>query len=281
MKMFFTIVSTVIVISAIMAFEILSPDGKAGYSGAPGEGNCTSCHDGSAVNSGGATVAITVDPSMGMMGGYIPGHDYTITATISNSQSPNHKRFGVDVVALLSSGANGGTITITNTTLTKLKTNKVGSNTRNNVVHTGSQNVGPGTQTFSFKWTAPAQGTGTVTIYASMMGANNDGGTDGDKVYTTSLVVPEAGMGVSDSKIINNLSIFPNPSNGSFQVSTGDVEFSSNSNAQIFNASGKLVFNSSMYNSTTEMNLSNQPAGIYFVKVYNGSTIQSGKVIIN
>lgn len=278
MKIFVTSVFALVAIIAIMSFEILSPDGKAGYSGSPGEGNCTSCHTGT-VNSGTATVAITSEPSLG--NGYIPGQVYTISATISNSPTPNQKRFGVDVEALLESGANGGTLAITNSTLTKLKTNKVGNNTRNNVVHTGSGNVGPTNQTFSFKWTAPAVGSGTVTIYASIMGANNDGGTSGDKVYTTNLPVPEIGLSVSDKQHKTNLSIFPNPSNGKFQFDAGDLEISANSSIEIFNSEGKLVYKSSINNANSEIDLSNNPAGIYFVKVYNGSDVQSGKVIIS
>ncbi len=188
MKRFLIYAMSLTFIIGIMAFEILSPTGKAGYSGAPGDGNCTSCHDGT-VNSGSASAAITSSPSLS--GGYTPGSDHTISVTISNSSSPNDKLFGVDAVALLSSGANGGTVTITNTTLTKIKTHTVGSNTRTHVVHTGSGNVGPNTQTFSFKWTAPAAGKGTVTIYASLLAADGDGGTTGDQVYTTSLAATE------------------------------------------------------------------------------------------
>jgi hypothetical protein len=277
MKMFVTSVFALVAIIAIMSFELLSPDGKAGYSGSPGEGNCTACHSGT-VNSGTATCAITSEPSLA--NGYTPGAVYTISCTISNSPSPNNKRFGVDAEVLLASGANAGTIAPTNMSMMKMKTNKVGANTRNNVCHTGSMNTGPNTQTFSFKWTAPASGTGTATVYAALMGANNDGGTDGDKVYTTSLVIPEANVGVSDSQQMTNLSIFPNPSNGRFQVADGDAEISPNSSVEIFNAEGKLVYKSSISNANSEIDLSNQQSGIYFVKVYNGSNIQSGKVII-
>ncbi|MEI6091633.1 MAG: choice-of-anchor V domain-containing protein [bacterium] len=186
-KLILYLVSAAFIIG-ITAFSILNPTGKAGYSGAPGDGDCTSCHDGT-VNSGSATASITSSPSLSS--GYTPGTDYTISVTLSNSPAPNNQRFGVDAVALLSSGANGGTITITNTTLTKIKTHTVGSNTRSHVVQTGSGNTGPNTQTFSFKWTAPAAGKGTVTFYASLMGADNNGGNNGDEVYTTSLAANE------------------------------------------------------------------------------------------
>ncbi|MEI6091634.1 MAG: choice-of-anchor V domain-containing protein [bacterium] len=278
MKMFVTSLFALVAIIAIMSFEILSPDGKAGYSGSPGEGNCTSCHSGT-VNSGTATCAITSEPSLA--NGYTAGAVYTISCTISNSPSPNHKRFGVDAEVLLGSGANAGTISITNATMTKIKTNKVGANTRNNVCHTGSMNTGPSTQTFSFQWTAPATGSGTSTVYASLMAANNDGGTSGDKVYTVNLPIQEASVSVTQSNHTTNLSIFPNPSNGRFQVGVGDAEISANSSVEIFNSEGKMIYKSSINNTNSEVDLSNKPAGIYFVKVFNGSIIQSGKAIIS
>jgi NADPH-dependent 7-cyano-7-deazaguanine reductase QueF-like protein len=113
------------------------------------------------------------------------------------------------------------------------------------------------------------------------MAANNDGGTSGDKVYTVNLAVPEQSVSVMESKQFKNLSIFPNPSNGKFQIGVGDVEIATDSYVQIFDAQGKLVYQSSISNSKSEIDLSNKPAGIYFVKVYNGSTILSGKVIVS
>jgi len=276
MKVVYTTVFAVTAIIAIMSFELLSPNGKVGYSGSPGEGNCTSCHSGT-VNSGTATVAITAEPTLTT--GYVPGQVYTVSITISNSPSPNNKRFGLDAEVLLSSGANAGTITLTNMNMMKMQTNKVGSNTRNNVTHTGSGNVGPTNQTFSFNWTAPATGSGTATFYASVMAANNDGGTSGDKVYTVNLAVPEQSVGVTESNLSNALAIFPNPSNGIFQITTGTSEISANSSYEIYNSTGKLVCQSQLSNTNTSIDLNNQPAGIYYVKVINGANIQSGKVI--
>jgi len=182
------VAAALVVAVGFASFEIESSNGRAGYTNSPGESNCTNCHDNFAVNSGAGSVAISSNPSLA--GGYIPGATYAMTVTVSDN-APNNTLFGFGLEALNGSGANGGTLTITNPTLTQIKTFMVSPNLRNNVVHTGNGNTGPNTQPFSFNWTAPAAGAGTITFYASGLGSDNDGGTDGDYVYTTSMAAPE------------------------------------------------------------------------------------------
>jgi Secretion system C-terminal sorting domain len=157
------------------AFAPQSSGGKVGYSGAPSEGNCTSCHSGT-VNSGTGSVVITSNiPSSG----YVAGTTYQVNVTVTQAQIT---RFGLDAVALNSSGAVSGTLSITNATETQLLTAANGAH----VTHkTNGGASTTGTKMFTFGWTAPATSTGVVTFYASGLAANANGGTTGDFVYTT------------------------------------------------------------------------------------------------
>jgi hypothetical protein len=59
-----------------------------------------------------------------------------------------------------------------------------------------NHNTSPGIVQFgrrwTFVWTAPAAGTGAVTIYAAGNVANNDRSTSGDEIYTNNLTINEA-----------------------------------------------------------------------------------------
>lgn len=201
------ILLSVIIISAIgtISWDILSSNGKAGATGSPGENDCsTSCHTGTTVNAGPGSITISSSPSLSS--GYTPATTYAVSVTVAESLAPNNNLFGFGFEALLASGVNGGSLVITNPTLTTLKTTTVGGNVRNNVVHTGTGNTGPNSQTFTFNWTSPASGSGTVTFYTAGIAANNNGNKSGDHVYKTSLAVPEATSSVSVSTTATNAS---------------------------------------------------------------------------
>ncbi|MBI4947365.1 MAG: hypothetical protein HY840_13315, partial [Bacteroidetes bacterium] len=187
-----TIIALISVIAVgAMSFSILRSNGNIpGRTNSPGETTCTGCHGGTALNAGPGSITITSSPSLAS--GYTAGTSYTITVTVAESVAPNNALFGVCAEALLASGANGGTIAITNATLTQLLTRTIGVNVRNSVTHTGTGNVGPNSQAFSFRWTAPVTGTGAVTFYAAGLACNNDGGSNGDHTYTTTLAVSES-----------------------------------------------------------------------------------------
>lgn len=119
----------------------------AGYTGSPGDGqNCTSCHNGSASTQAG--IITSNIPGTG----YVPGSSYTITVTLSGSGQK-----GFEVSPQNASGTLLGTLT---------------AGAGNKLVGSGkycthSSAVGGSSATWNFTWTAPAQGTGTVTFYGA------------------------------------------------------------------------------------------------------------------
>jgi hypothetical protein len=76
-----------------------------------------------------------------------------------------------------------------------------------------------------------------------------------------------------------NLLVYPNPSNGSFEISINDSPESS-FETEIVDIQGKVVYSKRTVENTIRLNLS-LPAGIYAVHVYNGNKEFVKKMIIN
>lgn len=279
MKKSFTITLAIIgiafmLISFGMSYDILSGNGKSGKTNSPGEGNCTSCHNSFAVNTGGGSTTITSPDLTGW--NYTPGVTYTINVTVAKSAM---SLFGFDFEALLPSGANAGTLAITNATQTQLKATTISSNSRNNVVHQSNGGTSSNTHTFSFHWTAPTAGTGNITFYVSGLACNNDGGTSGDYTYTSSQVVTETTTGITDAGSNHfQISVFPNPTT---ENCTLHYELTENSKVSIdlISLTGKFVKN--IINTQKNAGVNDQTInfdssfarGTYFIKIQiNGET---------
>lgn len=120
--------------------------------------------------------------------------------------------------------------------------------------------------------TFPTAGSPVVTLIAT-----NDCGSD-----TTSQTLSIA-TAVTGALGQGSVSLYPNPSNGQFSlslanVSAGLVEVS------ITDVRGAVVMNRSLShdggNSTLSMNLSTQPAGLYFVKVQSNGAMTTLQIIV-
>lgn len=85
---------------------------------------------------------------------------------------------------------------------------------------------------------------------------------------------------VPDNNPINAVNIFPNPSNGIFNVKS-EIEFSK---IDIYNMLGEIIYSSSASfgkTNQTEIDLSRQPKGLYFYRLQSDSKVSwAGKVII-
>lgn len=147
----------------------------ASRTGAPGEQNCTSCHNPSANNGQFSIVA----PAS-----YTPGQVYQIQVKNVNADT-TRKRWGFELTSL-ANNAMAGTFANINAT-TKIIT----GGARSFIEHTtaGTFQNQMGGSTWTFNWTAPASNVGAVTLYAAGIQANNDGSESGDQTYTTTAVI--------------------------------------------------------------------------------------------
>jgi hypothetical protein len=257
----FSIACLVIAIAGIMnAPDTHSrPEGApVQASGAPADNNRTcatsGCHSGTASDRDNL-IASTV-PSTG----YIPGETYTMTVSITEA---GISRWGFQATAQNSSGDLQGSYVLTNTQQTR---NSSGTGGIKYVTHTEAGNSGStGSKTWSFDWTAPDAGTGTVNFYTAVMASNNNGGTAGDLVYKDQLVLEED-LTASAASISTALSfsVFPNPSSGQEIVVTASKS-SQPSRLVVYNALGGIVKSETFNSAQHKVDVSKIPAGLYFI----------------
>jgi hypothetical protein len=152
----------------------------AGYANDPsgGSATCTSCHSGTASTPSSSVVSISSNIPAN---GYVPGATYTVTATVNY---PSFSRFGFELSPQFSTGAYAGTM-INTSAETQIVSTKY-------ITHTSSGISGTGTKSWSFNWIAPAQGSGTISFYASFLASNSSNSTSGDITYRSAKSYMEA-----------------------------------------------------------------------------------------
>ena len=75
------------------------------------------------------------------------------------------------------------------------------------------------------------------------------------------------------------IAIYPNPTEGKLAVKLSDFESIENSRIQLFNVSGKLVFNKFNLSNTNTIDLSGHSSGTYIMKIKVGESIHEWKII--
>lgn len=249
---FFLSASTALILT--MSFDILEPNGIAGYTASPSEAACNSCHSGSLNPSGGS---LTIDVPGMTNWQYELGKTYTVNVTVART---GISLFGLGFEALNSSNANAGTLTAGTATKTAI------AKTRTNIVHTGSGNTGTGTFTFSFTWKAPASNIGNVTFYCAGNAANKDGKTTGDFIYTkTQVLTPASPNGIANEVLANHISIYPNPATEYLQISNAAA--GAEMTVSIMDFKGALIIQKQHVTINDRIDLNELNAGSYLVRI--------------
>jgi hypothetical protein len=270
-----TIILSIAAIMAVglMSFDILYNTGEPDCTGSPADaGNtCLTCHGDFAINAAGGSDSISVSPSISS--GYSPGSVYTISVKITKA---GQSLFGLGFEALKSGNTDGGCLSVLNAgTQTKIGSGPV------NMVHANGGAFGTNTHTFTFKWTAPAAGTGTVTFYAAGNAADGDGSPGGDYICTSSLAVIEGPLttGIVTNNNSSDIKVYPNPASNNISIKAKSNE---NLNVIMYDLTGREVLNSmnipSQNNNVSLLNVAN---GTYILKVYNETgLLKSDKIVV-
>ncbi|MGP8215415.1 MAG: T9SS type A sorting domain-containing protein [Bacteroidia bacterium] len=97
-------------------------------------------------------------------------------------------------------------------------------------------------------------------------------------------------VGINNISNSNSISLYPNPSNGVFQLRIKNYELGINNTVEVYNVLGEKIASSNsskggeFYTPSGgegwAINLSDKPAGIYFVKVMSDSEVQVFKLVI-
>ena len=143
------------------------------------------------------------------------------------------------------------------------------------------------TNSWTFKWTAPARDSGAVTFYYSFNpgdSANFVGLTAGANIFNGSTTI-QPGYGVGVNNIADNISevqVYPNPVNAAFNLSF-DVKSAAQASASVYSIDGKLCqplfnqkLNTGLFNGS--YNISSLPAGIYLIRLNVDGQIVTKKI---
>lgn len=255
MKYIYTFVSMAIVSFAIILINpqtghTNSTGAPAGKTGAAGESTCADagCHGGTATNMPNA-ITSNIPTS-----GYESGKTYDITVTVSEAGRP---RFGFQCKA--SSG------TLAATSVTQL----VGGGVY--ITHRSGSTAGTDSKSWTFQWTAPAAGTGTVTFNSAMLAANGNGTSTGDNVYKSELQVQESLANSIQDFAKAGMSVYPVPFTNVITIEKGDQTFEK-AMVEIYSISGKKVAEQEMTGTTLTINTANLAKGVYVVRLSAGAT---------
>ena len=221
-----------------------------GYAGGPAEQGRTcataGCHSSATPIAQEGWLTIDAD-SLGYMGDSL----YTLTLRATD---PNASTFGFMASPQNSSGNQMGGFIAGGAGLEVKGGSKY-------ITHTVPNVDGSGTMTWSFQWLAPSAGSGPVTFYAAINAANNDGGTFGDQIHTTTLTLPER-------PVRDQLTLFPNPATTHVTVAGLD-DATSTSTLHVVNVAGQHMggVNLEPVHGELRLDISQLPAGVYFVQV--------------
>jgi plastocyanin len=94
------------------------------------------------------------------------------------------------------------------------------------------------------------------------------------------IIVQNSITGIAENQSQTNISVYPNPSNGQFQFTIDGSQVAKNCKVEIYNVQGERIYQSVITDTKSDIDLSNQTNGIYFVKIYNGQTILTKKIVI-
>jgi len=85
-------------------------------------------------------------------------------------------------------------------------------------------------------------------------------------------------LGIKNNSM-GNINIYPNPNNGNFVINTNNT-LSNNAFVEIYTITGQRVYKSEINSSNHNINLSSNSAGVYLVRIIDGSKILNKKIII-
>ncbi len=272
------ILSTATLLWAVSSGSLLS--GGFARTDAPTDGYCIDCHT-TGPDAIGGTISLSPNPS----GEYMPDTTYTVTVTIPDGGESN---FGFNVTAQDAGDNNAGIFAITDGTNTQAL-----SGQREYVSHTSS---GILQNSWSFNWTAPSIGTGSITFYLAGVAGDANGSNSGDKTYKTTLALTEAIVSdVEDdrraalARSFNLEQNYPNPFNPKTTISYS-LKVRGNVKLTIYNITGQEVvtlvegtFSASEYRTTWDSKdkYGNQVAsGLYFYSLRVDDFVKTKKMVL-
>lgn len=94
------------------------------------------------------------------------------------------------------------------------------------------------------------------------------------------IIVQSGGTSISENQLQADISIFPNPANGIFQLSLKDFIPGEKPVIEIHDTQGNRIYQSIITNATSRIDLTGQACGIYIVTIHSKQAILTRKITI-
>lgn len=181
-----------------------------GYTNAPNEANCTSCHGGTLQTSGTNYNNISLSNNL-TGGGYIPDSTYTFTLNYTHS---GKSKFGYQLTCLDKSNQMAGSFSLlSGNNKSSITSTNISGATRSYMRQTSAGSSGSGGASWSFQWKAPASIKDTLTFYVVVNATNSSSSNTGDIIIAKeffiipSSLLPEANASINNSNVCQANSI--------------------------------------------------------------------------
>lgn len=179
-------------------FSPLNSNGKAGFTGSPGEAKCSNCHSGGSAGVFGSSLSAVPAFTNNQ---YLPDSVYTVTL---QANAGTFTKFGLALECLNVSSANTGTLQ----NLSPGTALANAANGRKNIIHTSPLLANNGQMQISFTWKAPSAGAGLSTFYYCLNAVNGNNNTSGDFVFSNAISLTEGSINTNTTGIGQNTSAF-------------------------------------------------------------------------
>jgi hypothetical protein len=265
-----------------------------------GSGNSAGCSQGGTCHSAGATAGITVSLELDSAGSpithYAAGVTYSVKIKGTNTTTNTLPKFGFQVTCI-----KGSVAVSAPDSAGKMATTGLPANVKYTPPHSGefvcpliehsapitAATLGGATGAVyldSFQWTAPAVGTGVVSIWGALNAVNNNTSSTGDFWNTTHLVLNEA-VPSSVTNVINNINVsaYPNPVSNILNLQFNNAP-PGNYTLQVFDLSSRCISNENFEvnsNQVTNINTSSWAPGLYQVVIQKEGINQIVRVVKN
>ncbi|MFZ9295417.1 MAG: choice-of-anchor V domain-containing protein [Bacteroidia bacterium] len=184
--------------SLTTGFSPLNSNGKAGFTGSPGEAKCSNCHSGGSASVFGSS--LTAVPAF-TNNQYLPDSIYTVTL---QANAGSFTKFGLALECLNASSANTGTLQNPSPGTTLVNA----GNGRKNIIHAAPLLTNNGVLQVSFTWKAPSAGAGLSTFYYCLNAVNGNNNTSGDFVFSNLLSLTEGSINTNTTGIAQHNAAF-------------------------------------------------------------------------
>ncbi len=109
--------------------------------------------------------------------------------------------------------------------------------------------------------------------------AFNDANSWGLNIAMAIFPIVQNSLNVDDIAFNTSISIFPNPSDGIFNLKT-EEKFGNQAKVEVFNSTGILVYTSIFDQlNDVQIDLRKEPSGIYYVRIADGVKMYNSKII--